>query len=191
VWFKVALCACVLVGGARNAFADTSVDFVRISCIEQAGFIAIEHRPIDSNIVVEGYAPESEPGGFMRHWTAAGYLQPDGLERECAIGNSKYRVTSMTEPMRVGPCSEATEAHLSLSRNDRLILDNVVFGFSCHGSPSIRSFSIGERKEDGHYISVDICFSKDGSPYDYVCWAIDERRFPLNQDGLTRLVAGR
>lgn len=173
----------IVMFGAPPAAADYQVDFLRITCVPEAGFFEIEHHSVHNNPAAE--APEEA-------WARQGLYAPSGKERECKLKGVTYKVVAeQAGPRAAGMCAAAPDMIVSVLRNDVVMLDKVVFGFSCFGNPTITRVSRTEAKKGYFGAEAEVCLLEGGDESDKpVCeWFFDDLNtlegvFPLRQESL-------
>lgn len=147
----------VLVMSVQPARADYMVDFIRIGCVQEAGFFEIEHRQIHN------YPAEA---ASTKSWSRQGFYSPSDLKYKCNLGKVKYRVLAKQGSWRErGKCAAAPEVFLTVWRNDEVIADQVVLGRSCYGNPTITRISLTEDKPGYFDREAEICFLMNGDDY--------------------------
>ena len=175
--------AVVTMLSARPASADYMVDFIRISCVPEAGFFEIEHRSVHNN---------PAKAASTDAWARQGFHSPSGLVYECDLRGTKYKVMAEQEGWRErGMCAAAPEVFVSVLRNEVKILDKVVLGFSCFGSPTITRMSRTEKKQGYFGAEAQVCFLENGQDDTKpTCeWFFEglnglDAAFPLRQESL-------
>ncbi len=180
-WKLIAASITVLGIAAQPTRADYMVDFIRISCVQEAGFFEIEHRQIHNN------PAEAAP---TKAWSRQSFYSPSDLTYECNLGKVRYRVLAQQDSWRErGMCAAAPEVILTVLRNEEVIVDKVVLGRSCYGNPTITRISLTEEKRGYFDREGEICFrAKGDDDAEPKCrWFDVKNVFPLKQEMLSKL----
>jgi hypothetical protein len=172
------------------AQADTMKDFVRVSCVPEAGLLDVEYRDLHDSVA--GYPGDGEArnAGLVR----AGFLDPHGLKTACTLGGVTYAISTEQGPQTQSMCGDSPEVYLTVTRNGHAVFSKVVFGNSCNGLPSVMRFTAGEVPRSWRGREAQFCYStgKDTDPV--ACeWTFGEpaqfgKRFPIDQERLQRVV---
>jgi hypothetical protein len=184
IWKLIASFITILIIAMQPVRADYMVDFIRIACVQEAGFFELEHRQIHNN---------PAEAASTKAWARQGFYSPSGLTYECSLGEVKYKVFAKQDSWRErGMCAAAPEVILTVRRNDEVIADKVVLGRSCYGSPTITRISMSEEKRGYFGKEAEICFlTKDDNNAEPKCeWFFDglngfQNAFPLKQETLS------
>jgi hypothetical protein len=124
--------ALVSVALCSTAAADWPVDFVRITCIPEADYLAFDSATIYRDQVlngVENWSNESNVKKRMRRWEEAGYYDPTNLKYECRLSSAAYTLIVKQAPSG-GHCNAPGTVTLSLQRDGVKVISEVVFGSS-------------------------------------------------------------
>lgn len=126
----------------KPVLADWTEDLARITCIPEARYFAIDYKPLSSNTVSASGLRGKQ---FWNVWRKHGYYEASGLDYKCSLPDGKYKISSTRAAMRLsGMCGAAPRITLSISRNDVIILKNVIFGDDCLQEPSVVRFEASE-----------------------------------------------
>lgn len=141
-----------MLSSTSTVCADTSVEFLRITCIPEVNYFAVEYK-----VVAGDWLSFVDKENRKRYslWRKHGYYDPRNLRYECKLPESTYLITSAQTPPSAGMCGASPNIILSLLRNDKIWLDNVIFGTDCFGRPSITQVEIQEHG----YRSINLCIS--------------------------------
>ena len=187
--FLLALLLLLLGSSAR---ADYTVDFVRISCIRDAQFLDVEYRGIHNPAITA----LTEHGTVHTDVLARhGFFDPGKLSYECSLPESKYKVVATQEGWSErGMCAAAPEIFLSLYRDGDPLLEQVVFGQSCFGNPSVTRITIEDGKQGWYSREVEVCFTRGTSETPDKCvWFFSNlgdgfKKFPLRQGDIQSML---
>lgn len=154
----------LLAFGCTAAWADYSVDFLRITCIPETRYFEIEYRAVPGDAVFIGAGfEEQDIRQRLDIWKKRGYYDPSKLRYECKLPDSTYLLTSTRPPASErGMCGGAPRITLNLSRNGEPWLDNVVFGADCFGGPTITRIAIRDGQDGWDTRNADVCISPSG-----------------------------
>ncbi|HEY6898480.1 MAG TPA: hypothetical protein VI279_14570 [Rhodocyclaceae bacterium] len=142
-----------------TAWADYSVEFLRIACIPEANYFSVEYKPLSgSDVFPSGNFDRRVSLDRLKMWKKHGYFTPANLHYECKLAGASYILTSSQPPASdKGMCGGAPRISLSLRRNSDLWLDSVVFGEDCFGGATTNRFEVFDSR------SVSLCFSPPNS----------------------------
>lgn len=178
--FVFALFVLVACNAAR---ADTSYDFVRLTCVPETGLLAIEYRSLH-DAVVGANAQRVPSPALARH----GLHRPQNLDQACQLRGARYRITAKQAPTSNFMCGGSPEIYLSVARNGVALVDSVAFGYSCNQYPSVQSITLGDGLKGRHEREARICYStgRDNEPERCEYEPDFKKTFPLNQDAVRR-----
>lgn len=173
------------------AKADTMKDFVRISCVPEAGLLELEYRRLHDSVAVSQNPPTERDAVLER----AGFHSPRGLKFSCELGATVYTVSSMQDEPSERMCGGSPEIYLSVMRGDSKILSDTVFGDSCHQLPSVTRITVGDGKQSWRGRETQVCYSpgKDND-LTFCDWTFGakvqfDKRFPIDQARVQRIVS--
>lgn len=174
-----------------TAQADFHYDFVRIACIKATRFLDIEYHPIHNSAV--DAEPDEPTKSRFDIWAKHGFFAPGNLTYKCSLPESEYKVIASQNDWGNGMCGGAPEIYLSLYKNNKPLLNNIVFGGSCFGNHSITKISIQDGKSGWYAREFQICFqsnpSDGGDSGRTNCeWFFDENNFPIDQKSMQRFL---
>ena len=137
------------------ACADTSVDFLRITCIPEVNYFEVEYKSVGGDWLS---FVDKENRKRYSIWRKHGYYDPRNLRYECKLPESTYLITSAQPPPSArGMCGAAPSITLSLLCNDKIWLDNVIFGENCFHRPSVTKVEIQD--QGNGYRNINLCIS--------------------------------
>jgi hypothetical protein len=145
--------------------ADWYVNFVHISCIPEARYLAFESKDIEgSYVLMETQFDDKKRAQRFELWKKQGYFVPIGLNFECHMPESTYKITStQPAPSERGQCGASPSITLSLSRDDKSYLKNVTFGGDCFGGPSIYRVELSDGLQGWDTQQMTVCTSSGAS----------------------------
>lgn len=131
---------------AHPTQADWYVNFVHITCIPEARYLAFEAKDIEgSYVLMETQFDDKKRAQRMALWKKKGYFDPSKLTFECQMPESTYTITAMQPPASAhGQCDAGPSITLSLLRNGEPYLSNVTFGSDCFGGPSVTRVELSD-----------------------------------------------
>lgn len=151
LFVPLALCA------SGDARADYESEFLRVTCVPQNRYFAVEVTSLHSDVTDGGDSFEPEV------WAKQGYLNPAALHYECGLPRSKYVLTSTKpEPRGSGMCGGDPEITLNLARDGKPLIKDVVFGGACSGGASVTKILIEDGHEGWYVRSVTVCMAGGG-----------------------------
>ena len=171
--------------------ADTMKDFVRISCIPEAGLLDIEYRGLHDSVAVSPNSPAERNAVLER----AGFHSPRGLKFSCELGGTMYTISSKQDEPSERMCGASPEIYLSVMRGNSKILSDVVFGDSCHQLASVTRITAGDGKQSWRGRETQICYAsgKDNEPafrdWTFGAQAQFDKRLPIDQARVQRIVS--
>lgn len=169
----------------------TERDFLRVTCIPDARYFALEHKLIETS---DEQAEPATPA-LRQAWRRNGLHEPDNLRVECHLPDSTYTATAKANRSRSG---EVCDIELTLRWNDETWLDQVKIGPSCSDGGSLDSLEV----YDGATVhrrpqAMKLCMSAGGmSPPHRHCEAFQPHPTQtstrmLKQDDLEKYLAAR
>jgi hypothetical protein len=172
--------------------ADWSIDFVRITCLSEARYLQFESRSIDGNyVLLDTQDGKSFHDERTAAWEKKGYYRPSALTYECKLPDATYTIqASQPPPQASGPCGVSPYVTLTLMRDDRLVLDHVVFGpDTCYGKQGISVSSVeisdGLRGWDR---AMTLCLLPEPSPCVFLSEQYKDisKAMPIDQESIVR-----
>lgn len=173
------------------AKADTMKDFVRISCVPEAGLLDVEYRGLHDSVAVSLNSQAARNAVLER----AGFYSPRNLKFFCELGGTMYTISSTQEEPSERMCGGSPEIYLSVMRGNSRILSDVVFGDSCHQLPSVTRITAGDGNQSWRGRETQICYSsgKETDPafcdWTFGAQAQFDKRFPIDQARVQRIVS--
>jgi hypothetical protein len=173
------------------AKADTMKDFVRISCVPEAGLLDIEFRSLHDSVAVSPNAQDDRSAILARE----GFQNPHGLKFSCELGGVTYHVSAdQDQPSEQRICGEVPEVYLNVARGDDKILSDVVFGESCNQLPSVTRITVGESPKSWRGRETQVCYSTGKDSDAVFCdWTFGrqaefDKHFPIDEKRIQRIV---
>lgn len=186
--FGVVLVISILINPVARA--DVMKDFVRISCVPEAGLLDIEYRGLHDSVAVSPNSQAERNAALER----AGFHSPRSLKFSCELGGTMYTISSTQDEPSERMCGGSPEIYLSVMRGNSKILSDVVFGDSCHQLPSVTRITAGDGKQSWRGRETQVCYSsgKDKAPV-FCDWTFGvqaqfDKRFPIDQARVQRIV---
>jgi len=135
-------------------------DFVRIACVPEARYFSVEHRYLESEDDLDEPSP-TERKAQAEAWRRAGFHELAGLDFECRLPESTYRVTTRNPQSRPG--AAACNLAVTLKWHDEVWLDRVHLGPACGGDRYLESFEIWDsRRAERQPGSMTLCMLAPG-----------------------------
>jgi hypothetical protein len=183
---------CLVAGTCR---ADWTMDFIRITCIPEARYLHVEYKPVNGPaVLMETQFDKDKKKQRLSAWRKHGYYDPSKVEYECRMTNSTYRITSVQPPGRDrGECGVSQSITLSLFRNNKPILDKIIFGDNCFQGPTVHSFEITDGLAGWQSRDMTLCISPKPGERD-ICQFLSEtydqisKAIPINQGKINKYV---
>jgi hypothetical protein len=147
------------------ASADSTQHFVRITCIPEARFFSFEYRAVDGNAALtDAKYDEKKRKRRLDLWKNQGYFEPSHLKYECRLQGVSYTLsTKQRKPQDRGGCGANQPIELTLLRNNKEILHNVMLGDVCiEAGAFVTSVDISEPPDGWGSKTMTICVV--GSP---------------------------
>ena len=174
------------------AHADTSHDFVRITCVPQNGLLDVEFRLLHDSVSGKPGAATSDASDALSH---AGFHRPRGLRSVCDLDGVNYVITAEQAETTNFMCGGSQDIILNVTRNGVALFTEVVFGRSCRELPSLMRFTIGDGANSWRGREMQACYaSGDDRDPEHCEWTFGPEqawlvpRFPVNQDAIRRIV---
>lgn len=145
----------------RPAWADWYVNFVHITCIPQARYLAFEAKDIEgSYVLMETQFDDKKRAERIGLWRKQGYFEPANLKFECKLPESTYTIiANQPQPSDHGMCGGAPSVTLTLLRDGKPFLKNVTFGDDCFGGPSIYRVELSDGLSGWDTRQMTVCTS--------------------------------
>jgi hypothetical protein len=181
------LLAALLTNVAR---ADTVKDFVRISCVPEAGLLDIEYRSLHDSVAGSPDKQAERDAVLAR----AGFRDPRGLKFSCTLGGTTYAVSSTQDAPSERMCGGSPEVYLSVTRGGDKLLSDVVFGESCHQQPSVTRITVGDGPQSWRGRETQVCYATGKDADAVSCeWTFGkqaefDKRFPIDEKRVQRIV---
>lgn len=180
----------MLLPGASHA--DTSHDFVRITCVPENGLLDVEYRRLHDSVAGK---PGPETSGAANALSNVGFHRPRGLRFVCDLEGATYVITAEQAETTNFMCGGSPDIVLNVTRNAVPLFTEVVFGASCRELPSLMRFTIGDGANSWRGRETNACYAtgKDRDP-EYCEWTFGPEqawlapRFPVDQDAVRRIV---
>ncbi|QEY14719.1 hypothetical protein D0C16_01250 [Cellvibrio sp. KY-GH-1] len=183
--FSIFLLAMVI---SNNTYADYDYQFLRIACIPEAGFLDISHQ------FVHNTAIDVPVKNVYQIFEESGFYSPHKLDIKCKFAGGEYRIVATQEEPYSGMCGATPDILLSLYRNEKLMIENVIFGYSCFNNPSVNKIYIHASKNEYPPKEMEVCLSNNSSTEkvkkEECKWFFSnyiesyEKMFPLNSNRL-------
>ena len=167
--------------------------FVFIDCATQS-----PHPDPEIDLHLELQHLGSQEAAHRSDLKRGGYHPADAMAYSCKLGKSTYRIKTVTGPPRAAAiCGAAPPTILWLYRDDRLIVDSVIFGENCWMQPAITTLTLFRKGSTAHGQPIRLCYMTDGriqKPYiakpGCVSLSRDEwnRSLPYTQKALEKAV---
>lgn len=140
---------------SQVAKADYTIDFLRISCVPEAGFFDIDYRGLEN---------DTAQATSSKVWAKHGYYSPSNLNYQCSIPGATYKVRATQQPWSSGRCGASPDIYLTVSRNNKVIIKHVVFGENgeCDLEPEVTRVSITEANSSNGGREAEICYTPGG-----------------------------
>lgn len=178
----------IAVAFSRNAYADFDYQFIRVSCIPETGFLEISHQFIHNTAI------DLPIKNVYQVFERNGFYSPHKLNVKCNLPENEYRIVTSQAEIHSGMCGATPQITFSLYRNEKLLVQNVVFGYSCFNNPSLNKIYIQDSKKNPTPTEVEICVSDNNSSdklrKEKCDWFFDtyknlyEKMFPLDSKKL-------
>lgn len=150
---------------AQPVQADWYVNFIQITCIPEARYLAFEAKDIEgSYVLMETQFDDKKRSQRMALWQKQGYFDPSKLSFECHMPESTCKIIATQPPRSAhGQCGAAPSITLSLFRNDQPYLDNVTFGPDCFGGPSVTRLELSDGLTGWDTRQMTVCIAPTGT----------------------------
>jgi len=175
---------------SEKSFSDFDYQFLRIACIPETGFLDISHQFIHNTAI------DLPIKNVYQSFEKSGFYSPHKLDIKCKFSGSEYRIVTTQPEIYSGMCGATPEITLSLYRNNKLMIEKIVFGYSCFNNPSIDHIYIQDSNLEYPPSEMQVCFNNNNSDENLkkeTCeWYFDkykedyEKIFPLNSSGLKK-----
>jgi hypothetical protein len=177
------------------AYADIATGFVRIACVPEHGLLDIEYRSLHDTVVsASSQTSKKSAASLEKH----GFFDPHHLYQKCILNGAEYKITSQQDLPTNRMCGGSPDIHLSVQRNGVALVDDVIFGSSCYGDPSVRLVSLAETNTGKSGREAEICYmrgeknAKTGTAENCE-WLFDSsgdflNRFPINKGAIERFI---
>jgi hypothetical protein len=127
--------------------------FVRVTCVPANGYLEIEYKTVEQEV----FDGATHAG---RSFADYGYLDPQSTDFECKLRTAVYVVSSRQEaPRAAGTCGGSPPIILTLRRNKRVLIDQVEFGDTCNGGPSITHLWLHEGEATETPAEMSVCIA--------------------------------
>lgn len=147
---------------ASSASAGQGIDFFRTTCLPQAGYFSIEHKPIDgANVFWGKYATPEGQSEALAAWKENGFHE-GSFEFSCEMTQGVYTAKVSRSEFSERRCGAAPQIRLTLTLDDAPVLSDVVFGTDCWGNHSVSSVEIVEGHAGWASTDMTLCFYKKG-----------------------------
>lgn len=149
----------LLLAATQPAKADWYVNFIQITCIPEARYLAFEAKDIEgSYVLMEAQFDDKKRAQRMNLWMKQGYFDPSKLDFECRMPESTYKITATQPPASArGQCGAAPSITLSLLRDGKPYLSNVTFGDDCFGGASVYRVELSDGLQGWDTRQMTIC----------------------------------
>jgi hypothetical protein len=175
----------------QAAKADTTRDFVRMSCVPEAGLLDIEYRGLHDSVAGSPNAQTERDAALER----AGFHNPRGLKFSCQLGDITYSVSSAQDETSERMCGASPEVYLTVTRGGSKFLSDVIFGDSCHQLPSVMRVTVGDGPQSWRGRETQVCYAtgKDGDAV-FCDWTFGgsaqfDKQFPIDEARIEQLVS--
>lgn len=186
--------ACILLTIAQPAQADWFVNFVHITCIPEARYLAFEVKDIEgSYVLMETQFDDKKRAQRMALWKKNGYFDPSKLTFECHMPESTYKITATQPPASAhGQCGAAPSITLSLLRNGEPYLSNVMFGGDCFGGPSVTRVELSDGLNGWDTRQLTVCIAPRGTcEFLSETYSAISKSIPIDQHKLAGYAKGK
>ena len=174
------------------SYADTSFDFVRITCVPENGLLDAEYRSLHDSVAGK---PGADKSALSAGLSNAGFHRPRGLQITCDLGGVKYVIAAEQDETSNAMCGGSPDIVLNVTRNGIVLFTDVVFGYSCKELPSLMRFTIGDGEKSWRGREMRACYASGDDRDPERCeWtsgpqqAWPAARFPVNQEAIKRIV---
>lgn len=141
---------------SKNSYADFDYQFLRVACIPETGFLDISHQFIHNTAI------DASVKNVYQIFEKNGFYIPHKLDIKCKLSEGEYRIVTSQAEIYGGMCGATPEISLSLYRNDKLMIKNLVFGYSCFNNPSVNQIYIQDSKKE-YPTEIEVCLSNNNS----------------------------
>ena len=172
--------------------ADTSPDFVRITCVPENGLLDVEYRRLHDSVAGK---PGADKSALSAGLSNAGFHHPRGLRVTCDLDGVKYVIAADQAETSNFMCGGSPDIVLNVTRNGIALFTDVVFGYSCKELPSLMRFTIGDGEKSWRGRETYACYAtgQDRDP-EFCEWTFGPQqawlapRFPVDQAAIKRIV---
>lgn len=182
-----------------HAFADWPLKLVRIACIPEARFFKIEYAAVNGDsALAEAKYEDAKRRKRLAAWRKHGFFDPSKLKYECKLPESVYQVTAtQPEPSEQGMCGGAPSITLSVTKNGKKKLNQVIFGSDCFDRATVSSLTITDNLEGwGTGYEILCTYPNGGWPGSYsasksdaeVCGFLDSVEL-INQNNIADFIS--
>ena len=179
-----------LVPGVSHA--DTSHDFVRITCVPENGLLDVEYRSLHDSVAGK---PGAEKSGVATALSNAGFHHPRGLRFTCDLDGVNYVIAAEQAETSNFMCGGSPDIVLNVTRNGIGLFTDVIFGASCKELPSLMRFTIGDGANSWRGRETRACYASGNDRDTEICeWTFGPQqawlapRFPVDQKAIARIV---
>lgn len=172
--------------------ADTSHDFVRITCVPENGLLDVEYRLLHDSVAGK---PGAEKSGVATALSKAGFHRPRGLRFTCDLDGANYVIAAEQAETSNFMCGGSPDIVLNVTRNGIGLFTDVIFGASCNQLPSLMRFTIGDGANSWRGRETHACYASGNDRDTEHCeWTSGPQQawlvphFPVDQDAIGRIV---
>jgi len=182
-WFWVLLLAMV----PTASFADYELQFIRTTCVPEAGYMQVEYRDIPSMMTTaEPSAPPLVRRKVAAAWARQGLRSPRNMTVDCSLSDHVYHISADQEKSGGGFCMAYPQIWLRITKDSKPWLEAVIGGQECDGGSkaSIESIEVGNG-------AVNVCVSTNagaGARCKFI-WPAQQDIFPLDQADIEAIAA--
>jgi hypothetical protein len=181
------LCILLLALVPNAAFADYELQFIRTTCVPEAGYMRIEYTDIPSMMTTAD--PSESPlmqRKFAAAWARRGLHSPRKMAVDCKISDHAFHISADQDKSGSGMCMAYPQISLQITRDGQPWLEAVTGGQECDSgsTASIGSIEVGQG-------AVKICVSANagGDARCSFIWPAQQDIFPLYQADIEAVVA--
>ncbi len=146
--------AILCIASAANVKADSATDFVKVTCLPEVDLFEIEQVTLN-DLAVGG---ESR----LESWRKNGFVSPRKLSAKCALKSVTVQYDVDQEAGSARQCGAHPEITASLKIDSTVWFENIWFGNSCRGYPTVTKVSLSP--EGG---IAEVCFAPRGEDHQY------------------------
>ncbi len=176
----------VLALTATPAFADYEIQFIRTTCVPEAGYFQLEYRDVPSMMTtVSGVDSAATRRKLATAWAARGFHSPQNMAVDCSLPGHVFHIVATQDAGGSGFCMAYPPIGLRVTRDGKAWLEAAIGGQECDSGStvSINSVEVGPD-------AVRLCVSanSDGASQCRFIWNEQQKLFPLDQTDIEAIV---